>query len=125
MDLLRSHYPSVHRVARPHEPPDVTLIASEAPFAPLDLCDELVSQDRAHLPVVSRGGGFVLGPFVIPGQSACLRCNELVDSDRDATHAWIATAMRTDPSPPQAFDAVLGTLVTQWQRQHCLPANSP
>lgn len=114
MDLLSSHYPSVHRASRAHEPPDVTVIASESPFVPLALCDELVSQDRVHLPVVSRGGGFVLGPFVVPGQSACVRCDELIRSDRDATHAWIATAMRTDPSPPQAFDAVLGTLATSY-----------
>ncbi len=47
---------------------------------------ELLTQDVAHLSVVVREGGLVVGPLVVPGRTACLRCLDLHRSDRDP--AW-------------------------------------
>jgi bacteriocin biosynthesis cyclodehydratase domain-containing protein len=41
---------------------------------------------RPHLPVVVRETTAVIGPFVLPGRTPCLRCVELTRGDRDP--AW-------------------------------------
>ncbi len=45
---------------------------------------------RPHLPVVIRETLAAIGPLVIPGRTACLRCVELARADRDP--AWPALA---------------------------------
>lgn len=45
---------------------------------------------RPHLAVVVRDTAAVIGPLVLPGRSACLRCLELARADRDP--AWPALA---------------------------------
>jgi hypothetical protein len=44
---------------------------------------ELLATDTPHLSVVVREGGLVVGPLVLPGRSACLRCLDLHRAERD------------------------------------------
>lgn len=60
------------------EPPTAWLVLSEG--EPLrDALDDLVREGAPHLLVVSRAGALEVGPLVVPGQTACLRC---VDAHR-------------------------------------------
>lgn len=60
------------------EPPTVWLVLSEG--EPLrGALDDLVREGAPHLLVVSRAGRLEVGPFVLPGRTACLRC---VDAHR-------------------------------------------
>jgi bacteriocin biosynthesis cyclodehydratase domain-containing protein len=43
----------------------------------------LLSTDTPHLSVLTREGGVVVGPLVVPGQGPCLRCLDLHRRDRD------------------------------------------
>jgi hypothetical protein len=60
----------------------------------------LLRRDLPHLPVVSGDRHIALGPLVIPGETACLRCLDL--ARRDADEAWpaIAAQLLTQPPPP-------------------------
>jgi bacteriocin biosynthesis cyclodehydratase domain-containing protein len=63
--------------------------------------DELVRHDVPHLAVVTSAEHVVIGPLVLPGRTACLRCLDLHRRDRDP--AW-----------PQ----VLAQLLGQSRRSH-------
>jgi hypothetical protein len=58
----------------------------------------------AHLPVVLQGTAALVGPVVEPGRSACLRCMDLMRTDRDP--GWPAVLSQLLPSgigpPPEA-----------------------
>lgn len=52
---------------------EVVLVAAETPV-PRDRGDPLVRSGRAHLVVEGAPDGWTVGPFVVPGVTACLRC---------------------------------------------------
>jgi hypothetical protein len=71
-------------------PADVVLLAP-APEqgcseADRDLCDGLIRSGTPHCVVSFGEATGVIGPFVVPGQSACLRCLDLARRDEDP--AW-------------------------------------
>jgi bacteriocin biosynthesis cyclodehydratase domain-containing protein len=53
----------------------------------------------------------VIGPLVAPGRSACIRCVEHIDAERDPAWPWIMTQLRTSISARHggAYDTVVGT----------------
>lgn len=61
----------------------------------------LLRRDLPHLPIVFGDGDVTVGPLVVPGASACLRCVDL--TRRDADDAWplIAAQLPQQPSPPR------------------------
>jgi len=64
---------------------------------------DLLAADVPHLSVVVREAGVVVGPMVLPGQSACLRCLDLHRAQRDPGWPRILAqllARRTPPSVP-------------------------
>lgn len=71
----------------------------------------LMAEDVAHLPLVLTGAGVEIGPFVVPGRTACLTCVGL--HRRDADTAWPALASQLlarpapAPSAPLLLDAAL------------------
>ncbi len=90
--------------------PDVTdlLVASGVPLAPRvldaavvvvvsdgeidrDLLDPLVRARTSHVVVRLVDGGAVLGPFVVPGETACLRCVDAHESVHDPDHVAVTT----------------------------------
>jgi hypothetical protein len=66
--------------------PHLTIIASDRLECDRVMADGLVRADQPHLILRVRAGGVLVGPLVLPGQSACLRCTDLVR--RDADPAW-------------------------------------
>jgi hypothetical protein len=65
-----------------------------------------------HLAASTREAIGVVGPLVLPGRSACLRCLDLTRAERDP--AWpliLAQLASHDATDPAACDAVLAATV--------------
>lgn len=56
-------------------------------------------RDISHLAVVFGDGGVTVGPFVRPGEGACLRCVDLHRRDADAAWPALAAQLHTRPLP--------------------------
>ena len=65
---------------------DLTVITSDAAEVDRLAADDLVRLDQPHLVVRSAGDLVTVGPLVIPGRTACLRCTDL--RRRDSDTAW-------------------------------------
>jgi hypothetical protein len=94
---------------------DLTVVVSDAAEADRLVAEDLVRMGQPHL-IVRSGGDFVtVGPLVVPGRTACLRCTDL--TRRDADTAWPAlldqlTRLRL-PAPPALSAWAASTTVTQ------------
>ena len=94
---------------------DLTVVVSDAAEADRLVAEDLVRMGQPHL-IVRSGGDFVtVGPLVLPGRTACLRCTDL--SRRDADTAWPVlldqlTRLRL-PAPPALSAWAASTTVTQ------------
>jgi bacteriocin biosynthesis cyclodehydratase domain-containing protein len=73
------------------EPPDLVVLAVDAPVDP-ERRNALHSRSAAHLLVQASGGRGSVGPLVLPGLTSCLRCADLHRLDRDP--AWDALAVQ-------------------------------
>jgi hypothetical protein len=67
---------------------DLTIIVSDAAETDRLIADDLVRMDQPHLVLRPAGDLVTVGPLVIPGRTACLRCTDL--TRRDADTAWPA-----------------------------------
>jgi hypothetical protein len=65
---------------------DLTIIASDTVEADRLVADDLMRADQPHLVVRSAGDSVVVGPLVMPGRTACVRCTDF--ARRDADSAW-------------------------------------
>ena len=76
--------------------------------------------ERPHVHAAIRGSRARIGPLVVPGASACLRCSHLHDIDRDA--AWPLLAVQWAQQPEPCADALLtqaaAVLTVGLVRQH-------
>ena len=70
---------------QPPTTPDLVVLVGEH-VLDARVGDDLVRRDMAHLGVVVGSDRVVVGPLVLPGRSACLRCVDLHRRDRDP--AW-------------------------------------
>ncbi len=103
--------PPTRRTAAASDSPDLVVLL-EADAADAARAGPLVSRDVAHLSVVVREGGVDVGPLVVPGQGACLRCLDLHRADRDPAWPRVLAqllARRTARRPP-AEEATLAQL---------------
>lgn len=92
--------------------PDLVVLA-DAQAPPPRLVERLLGEGVPHLAVRLRDGVGVVGPLVLPGRSACLRCLDLHRSDRDPDWPGVAaqlvgTTGAADP-PCVTATAALGT----------------
>ncbi len=62
---------------------DLTVVAADTWECDRVIADALVRADQPHLLVRPRGAEVVVGPLVIPGQTACLRCTDLTRAAAD------------------------------------------
>jgi hypothetical protein len=88
--------------------PDLVVLAGGWPP---ELPAALVAEHVAHLAAAASEAIGVVGPLVVPGQSACLGCVDLARADRDP--AWpviVAQVAGRDPQPA-ACAAALATAV--------------
>ncbi|MBO0775595.1 MAG: thiamine biosynthesis protein ThiF [Actinobacteria bacterium] len=91
-------------------PPRPDLVILAAPCHP-ELPAALVSGRIPHLAISAAEAIGTVGPLVLPGRSACLRCLDLTRADRDP--AWpliLAQVAGREPEPP-ACDATLAAAV--------------
>ncbi len=66
-----------------HRPADLTIVATETAEPDRVLGAALVRDDQPHLIVRTAGDLAVVGPLVLPGRSACLRCLDLTRAGAD------------------------------------------
>ena len=78
---------------------------------PAELPAELVASGVLHLAASAREAIGVVGPLVVPGQSACLGCVELARSDRDPAWPFILAQAAGQAAQPVACAATLATAV--------------
>ncbi|GAB3768299.1 hypothetical protein [Microlunatus parietis] len=94
-ELLRSPDPDA-------PPPDLTVVATGTAEPDRVLTAGLVRADQPHLIVRTAGDLAVVGPFVLPGRSACLRCVDLTRAGADP--GWpelLAQLCRQRPTAPE------------------------
>ncbi|ABS02671.1 hypothetical protein [Kineococcus radiotolerans] len=92
---------------RPGDPgaADVVVLLDEHSARPV-LADGLVADGVAHLSVVLRDTDALVGPMVLPGRSACLRCVDRWRTDADPVWPAVRDALsRTAPRPTDAATA--------------------
>jgi bacteriocin biosynthesis cyclodehydratase domain-containing protein len=82
--------------------PDLVVLADAIAFEPARVA-ELHVTGTAHLPARLRDGVGLVGPLVLPGRTACLRCLEMHRSARDAGWPTVAAQLvgrrgRADPA---------------------------
>jgi bacteriocin biosynthesis cyclodehydratase domain-containing protein len=85
-----------------------------------ELLDEWVRRSEPHLVVRLLEGRAVVGPFVVPGSTACLRCLDAYRTEQDPAwpllveqHARAARADRAD-GIPEPVDAALAAVAVGW-----------
>lgn len=91
---------------------DVVVLAPTGALNP-DVGEQFVRDATPHIVATVREATGVVGPFVVPGNTACLRCLDLHRADRDPAWPLIAAQLATDTRRPrtQACDVALATLV--------------
>ncbi|ACQ81137.1 hypothetical protein Bcav_2892 [Beutenbergia cavernae DSM 12333] len=99
---LRRAQPGVRVSARGDARPDVAVLVSSGVAHPWRAA-ALMREDVTHVSVLSRELDVVVGPFVEPGRTACLRCVDLHRTDRDARWPVVATQLAgDDPVEPES-----------------------
>jgi hypothetical protein len=96
------------RPGRPRRPSLVILADSQRRDLPAALCRDQIP----HLAAAASEAIAVVGPLVLPGRSACLRCLDLTRAERDP--AWpliLAQLTGHAATEPAACDAVLAATV--------------
>ncbi len=88
--------------------PDLVLLTDEADPG---LIAELMAERVPHLTAAAAEAIGVVGPLVIPGRSACLRCLDLTRRDGDPAWPLIAAQLAGKTPATPACDAVLATSV--------------
>lgn len=97
------------------QPSALTVVAFDTCEAPREVTDDLGRAARAHLIVRLGGGRGVVGPFVQPGETPCLRCVDLAksESDRRRFHLIAGLARRPGTAPPLVREWTVLTATAQ------------
>lgn len=79
------------------------------------LVADLVVNRIPHLQVRVRDGKGVIGPFVLPGETSCLRCADLIKADYDADWPHLAAQLldRVGHASPAAIAATAALALTE------------
>jgi bacteriocin biosynthesis cyclodehydratase domain-containing protein len=77
-------------------------------------------RDDPHLVVAIRETAAVIGPFVVPGETPCVRCVELARSDRDPGWPALAAQLAAHTRATDACDIALATLAASVAALHAL-----
>ncbi len=88
-----------------------TAVLVSTEVVPPHLARELMGADIPHVPLALEPRRALVGPFVLPGETACLACLWAHESDRDPAWPTIATQLvaRPHPDPPSRSLATLAT----------------
>lgn len=91
--------------------PDVVLVIAREVLVPRT-CRELMATDTAHVPIVIRRSGVIVGPAIVPGTTACASCLALHETDRDAAWPLLAAqlvARRAEPLGAAVWGEIVRT----------------
>jgi len=88
--------------------PDLAVLVGRPP---LELRASLMREQIPHLAVSADEAIGIVGPLVIPGRTACLRCIDLTRSDRDPAWPLILAQLSGRSPDPLACDAPLAAAV--------------
>jgi len=88
--------------------PDLAILAGRPP---MELRASLMRDGIPHLAVAADEAIGVVGPLVIPGRTACLRCLDLTRAERDPAWPLILAQLEGREPDPQACDAPLAAAV--------------
>lgn len=94
------------------EVPVATLALSPTGDLTRTSVDGWMRSGEPHLVVSQVAGRVTIGPFVVPGLTACLRCVDAHGSDRDPGHGLVLEQHGPDPAEPT--DPVLLRLALAW-----------
>jgi bacteriocin biosynthesis cyclodehydratase domain-containing protein len=106
-------------IVEPDAETDVALVASRGEVD-RDLLDPLIRSGTSHVVVRLVDGAALVGPFVVPGLTACLRCIDAHQAIRDPDHVAVTSRYVQATSRPRADgmadlpDPVLATLAVAW-----------
>lgn len=92
----------------PRKVPDLVILTD---IPRRDVADALTRDKIPHLAAAAGEAIGVVGPLVLPGQSACLRCLDLARAERDPAWPLILAQLTGPGADPPACDAVLATTV--------------
>lgn len=87
---------------------------------PRERLDPLLRSSTSHVVVRLVDGGAVIGPFVVPGKTACLRCIDAHQSVLDPHHVAVttryvqATARARPDGLPDLDDPALAAIAVAW-----------
>ena len=94
---------------RPGPPrPDLAVLVGRQP---LELRASLMREQIPHLAAAGDEAIGIVGPLVIPGRTACLRCMDLARTDRDPAWPLILAQLAGREPDPLACDAPLAAAV--------------
>ncbi|MDX6272809.1 MAG: hypothetical protein QOJ92_19 [Frankiales bacterium] len=97
--------------------PALVVLAGGSPAA---AAAQLVRDGVAHLVAAVNETTGVVGPLVIPGVTACVRCLDLHRTDRDPAWPRLLAQLATPPAAVAACDVVLATQVAATAAQQIL-----
>jgi hypothetical protein len=88
--------------------PDLAVLVGRQP---LELRASLMREQIPHLAASADEAIGIVGPLVIPGRTACLRCMDLIRTDRDPAWPLILAQLAGRAPDPLACDAPLAAAV--------------
>ena len=74
--------------------------------------DALLRTGTAHLLLSADARGWTVGPFVVPGRTACLRCVDAHRGEHDPRRALVVDQLAGRPGAPD--DPVLSAIAAAW-----------
>jgi hypothetical protein len=101
------------RVSEDPAAADVVLIATDHE-PEREQADRAMSEGLPHLWVLVRELVGVLGPFVLPGKTACLRCVDATRTELDPAWPTLVESSTRRRGHVHACDPVLATLMATW-----------
>jgi len=79
---------------------------------PREALDDHLRSGLPHLVVAAGAGGYRVGPFVVPGSTACLRCVDAHLGEVDPRRAVVVEQLSGRPAAPD--DPILASVATAW-----------
>ena len=90
--------------------PEIVILLSEGPLD-RERADEMVRGGQTHLVVESGPDAWSVGPLIVPGVTACLRCVDATLAEEDDRRAVVVRQLLGTKAPP---DALLQALAVSW-----------
>ncbi len=89
----------------------LTVVAVDTVEVDRVLTAHLVRTDQPHLLLRSSGAGLTVGPLVLPGRTACLRCTDLTRRDADPVWPLLLDQLVRLHQPAEPVPAAWGVAV--------------